>query len=62
MRLPDRSEEKTRVDACVKRWQERNEYGRSVGRGLSTGQLVENVARETGASKTTVRAAFRRPR
>jgi hypothetical protein len=42
------------IQVSMKRWQAHNEYGRSVGRGLSNSELVDKVVDETGASRTHV--------
>lgn len=42
------------IQVCMRRWQARNEYGRSVGRGLSHAELIDRVVDETGASRTLV--------
>ncbi|MFA6316161.1 MAG: hypothetical protein WC943_01990 [Elusimicrobiota bacterium] len=49
------------IRASMKRWQEHNRHGRSIGRGLSESELVDRVAGETGASRTYVRFALRHP-
>ena len=47
------------IQVSMKRWQAHNEYGRSVGRGLSDDELIDKVADETGASKSYVRDSLR---
>jgi hypothetical protein len=47
------------IKASMKRWRSHNEFGRSIGRGLSEAELVEKVAGETGASMTHVRHSLK---
>ncbi len=44
----------------MRRWRAHNEFGRSSGRGLSEVDLLENVASETGASKSYIRYSLKR--
>ena len=50
---------RTVIRASMKRWRSHNEYGRSLGRGLSEPELLDRVALETGASKTHIRTVLR---
>ncbi len=47
------------IRVSIKRWRGHNEYGRSVGRGLSEAELLDKVERETGASKNYIRRLFK---
>ena len=50
------SEENIRdIRASMKRWHAHNEFGRSIGRGLTDEEIVERVADEVGAAKSLVR-------
>ncbi len=43
------------IKVSIKRWLDRNEYGRSIGRGLSESELIDKVAGETSAGKDHIR-------
>ena len=47
------------IRASMERWRHHNEYGRSIGRGLSDAELIERVAGETGASKSHIHRSLK---
>ena len=47
------------IRASMERWRQLNEYGRSIGRGLSQAELVDKVAGETGASKNHIHRSLK---
>lgn len=44
----------------MKFWRAHNQYGHSIGRGLSATELIDKVADETGASKAHVRLSIKK--
>ena len=52
-------ENQNAIQRSMKCWQGHNKYGRSIGRGLSTAELIDKVAGETCASKTYIRHSLK---
>lgn len=52
-------EKRKEIKASMKRWQAHNKYGRSLGRGLNSDELLDKVAGETGATKTHIRFSLK---
>jgi len=59
--LAQTAENRRVIRTCMKRWQDHNAYGRSIGRGLSEADLIDRVAGETGATLAFIRSSLRSP-